>query len=154
MSGDIKYLVLFSYEGQAKDELSISEGDIVSNVLKSDCGWWHGCLGSREGVFPENHVRVLQGADDRIGMSSSLNYVVTYDYKPVKKDELELAVGEVVEKIGELEPGWWKGISRAPVPIMLLLYVMIVLIYLTMLMLQKLLWLTLLCCRSMLLLAW
>jgi len=112
MSGDIKCLVLFSYEGQAKDELSISEGDIVSNVLKSDCGWWHGCLGSREGVFPENHVRVLNGADDRIGMSSSLNYVVTYDYKPVKKDELELAVGEVVEKIGELEPGWWKGISR------------------------------------------
>ena len=114
MSGsrDVKCLVLFSYEGQEKDELSINEGDIVSNVFKSDCGWWHGCLGSREGVFPENHVRVLQGTDDTIGMSSCLNYVVTYDYNPVKKDELKLVVGEVVEKVGELEPGWWKGISR------------------------------------------
>lgn len=111
-SGDVKCLVLFSYEGQEKDELSINEGDIVSNVFKSDCGWWHGCLGSREGVFPENHVRVLQGTDDTIGMSSCLNYVVTYDYNPVKKDELKLVVGEVVEKVGELEPGWWKGISR------------------------------------------
>jgi len=110
--GDVKCLVLFSYEGQEKDELSINEGDIVSNVFKSDCGWWHGCLGSREGVFPENHVRVLQGTDDTIGMSSCLNYVVTYDYNPVKKDELKLVVGEVVEKVGELEPGWWKGISR------------------------------------------
>jgi len=110
--GNIRCLVLFSYEGQAKDELSIKEGDIVSNVFRSDCGWWHGCLGSREGVFPENHVRVLQGSDDTIGMSSCLNYVVSYDYNPVKKDELKLVVGEVVEKVGELEPGWWKGISR------------------------------------------
>ena len=112
MSGDIKCLVLFSYESQAKDELTIKEGDIVTNVLKSESGWWHGCLGGKQGVFPENHVRILEGGDVSIEASNSLKFVVTYDYNPVKKDELELVVGEVVEKVGELEPGWWKGISR------------------------------------------
>ena len=35
-----------------------------------------------------------------------------YKYKPVKEDELEPVVGEVVEKVEDVEPGWWNGISR------------------------------------------
>jgi len=106
-----KCIVLFPFKAQRKDELTLKEGDILVSVCKREDGWWHGCIEGRTGVFPANHVRILSD-DDSIEMSTGPKFVVTYSYNPVKKDELELVVGEIVEKLGDLEPGWWTGISR------------------------------------------
>uniref|UniRef100_A0A670IH98 SH3 domain containing kinase binding protein 1 n=1 Tax=Podarcis muralis TaxID=64176 RepID=A0A670IH98_PODMU len=53
--------VLFSYEAQNEDELTIKEGDIVTLVNKEciDTGWWEGELNGRRGVFPDNFVKLL-----------------------------------------------------------------------------------------------
>ncbi|XP_034972711.2 SH3 domain-containing kinase-binding protein 1 isoform X2 [Zootoca vivipara] len=53
--------VLFSYEAQNEDELTIKEGDIVTLVNKEciDTGWWEGELNGRKGVFPDNFVKLL-----------------------------------------------------------------------------------------------
>jgi len=112
MSGNIECLVMHAYESKLEDELTLRVGDIITKVHTNESGWWHGRLGFKEGVFPKNHTRVLQGSDDEFGLETGPKYVVNYPYKPVREDELELVAGQVVVKVGELEPGCWKGLSR------------------------------------------
>ncbi|KAL1006533.1 hypothetical protein UPYG_G00073510 [Umbra pygmaea] len=53
--------VIFPYDAQNEDELSIKEGDIVT-IINRDCadvGWWLGELGGKKGVFPDNFVKLL-----------------------------------------------------------------------------------------------
>ncbi|XP_036377713.1 SH3 domain-containing kinase-binding protein 1 isoform X2 [Megalops cyprinoides] len=53
--------VIFPYEAQNEDELSIKEGEIVAIISKecADAGWWLGELNGRQGVFPDNFVKLL-----------------------------------------------------------------------------------------------
>uniref|UniRef100_A0A3Q1BWF9 Osteoclast-stimulating factor 1 n=1 Tax=Amphiprion ocellaris TaxID=80972 RepID=A0A3Q1BWF9_AMPOC len=54
--------VLFPYEAQNEDELSIKEGEIINIITKecADAGWWMGEIGGRQGVFPDNFVKLLE----------------------------------------------------------------------------------------------
>lgn len=78
--------VLFPYEAQNEDELSIKEGDIINIITKvsrqtcarafasfcsgltgrvflqdcADAGWWMGEVAGRQGVFPDNFVKLLE----------------------------------------------------------------------------------------------
>ncbi|XP_030612989.1 SH3 domain-containing kinase-binding protein 1 isoform X2 [Archocentrus centrarchus] len=59
--------VLFPYEAQNEDELTIKEGDII-NIITKDCadaGWWMGEIGGRQGVFPDNFVKLLEVEKER-----------------------------------------------------------------------------------------
>ncbi|KAK5898169.1 hypothetical protein CgunFtcFv8_015610 [Champsocephalus gunnari] len=59
--------VLFPYEGQNEDELSLKEGEIINIVTKecADAGWWKGEIGGRQGVFPDNFVKLLEAEKER-----------------------------------------------------------------------------------------
>ena len=50
--------MLHNYDGQQDDELTIRVGDVISDVVKFDVGWWEGHLNGRRGVFPDNFVKV------------------------------------------------------------------------------------------------
>ncbi|XP_037550364.1 SH3 domain-containing kinase-binding protein 1 [Nematolebias whitei] len=59
--------VLFPYEAQNEDELSLKEGDII-NIITKDCadaGWWMGEIAGRQGVFPDNFVKLLEVEKER-----------------------------------------------------------------------------------------
>ncbi|KAM6900255.1 SH3 domain-containing kinase-binding protein 1-like isoform 3-T3 [Xenentodon cancila] len=59
--------VLFPYEAQNEDELTLKEGDII-NIITKDCadaGWWMGEIGGRQGVFPDNFVKLLEVEKER-----------------------------------------------------------------------------------------
>ncbi|KAL6462694.1 hypothetical protein MHYP_G00291160 [Metynnis hypsauchen] len=53
--------VLFPYDSQNEDELSIKEGDIITIINKdcADAGWWLGELNGKKGVFPDNFVKLF-----------------------------------------------------------------------------------------------
>ncbi|XP_075631629.1 SH3 domain-containing kinase-binding protein 1 isoform X2 [Balearica regulorum gibbericeps] len=53
--------VIFPYEAQNDDELTIREGDVITLISKDciDVGWWEGELNGRRGVFPDNFVKLL-----------------------------------------------------------------------------------------------
>ncbi|XP_054621461.1 SH3 domain-containing kinase-binding protein 1 isoform X2 [Dunckerocampus dactyliophorus] len=59
--------VLFPYEAQNEDELSIKEGEIITIITKecADAGWWMGEVGGRKGVFPDNFVKLLEAEKER-----------------------------------------------------------------------------------------
>lgn len=61
--------VIFPYEAQNDDELTIKEGDIVTLINKDciDVGWWEGELNGRRGVFPDNFVKLLPSDFDKEG---------------------------------------------------------------------------------------
>ena len=54
--------VLFAYEAQNDDELTIKEGDIITIVSKEieDVGWWKGELNGRIALFPDNFVELIK----------------------------------------------------------------------------------------------
>ncbi|XP_056289629.1 SH3 domain-containing kinase-binding protein 1 isoform X2 [Pseudoliparis swirei] len=59
--------VLFPYEAQNEDELSLKEGEIINIISKecADAGWWKGEAGGRQGVFPDNFVKLLDVDKER-----------------------------------------------------------------------------------------
>ncbi|XP_053715720.1 SH3 domain-containing kinase-binding protein 1 isoform X1 [Synchiropus splendidus] len=59
--------VLFPYEAQNEDELTIKEGEIITIITKecADAGWWMGEIGGRHGVFPDNFVKLLEAEKER-----------------------------------------------------------------------------------------
>ncbi|XP_047022204.1 SH3 domain-containing kinase-binding protein 1 isoform X1 [Helicoverpa zea] len=60
--------VLFPYQAVNEDELTLSEGDIVTIVSKEapDRGWWRGELNGRVGLFPDNFVQLLPAVSNEL----------------------------------------------------------------------------------------
>ncbi|CAH1227662.1 SH3KBP1 [Branchiostoma lanceolatum] len=64
-----KAKVLFDYNAENEDELTLKVGEVI--IIRSkesvDSGWWEGEVGGRTGVFPDNFVELLppeeQGPD-------------------------------------------------------------------------------------------
>lgn len=54
--------MLYAYEAQNDDELTIKEGDVITVLTKEveDKGWWKGELNGRVGVFPDNFVKLIK----------------------------------------------------------------------------------------------
>ncbi|XP_075903479.1 SH3 domain-containing kinase-binding protein 1 isoform X3 [Nelusetta ayraudi] len=59
--------VLFAYEAQNEDELTLKEGEIINIITKecADAGWWMGEIGGRQGVFPDNFVKLFEVEKER-----------------------------------------------------------------------------------------
>ncbi|XP_057374213.1 SH3 domain-containing kinase-binding protein 1-like isoform X2 [Daphnia carinata] len=112
----MEVLVLFNYDGQADDELTIRKGDVILDVKKLEGGWWEGLLGSKRGLFPDNFVMVVAEADMNQAYSSAAvrsekgrRCRALFSYAPSHEDELELLVGDEIHFLGEVEEGWWRG---------------------------------------------
>ncbi|XP_026769937.3 SH3 domain-containing protein 21 isoform X1 [Pangasianodon hypophthalmus] len=119
----MEVLVLLDFEGTMGDEITVRAGDVVKNVtVSSEEGWLEGELRGKRGIFPANFVKevpvYLKGDSKREPRSLRKTTMmkeqcrkceVTYAYTPVQQDELELAVGETIEIIKEIEDGWWMG---------------------------------------------
>ncbi|GIY24189.1 SH3 domain-containing kinase-binding protein 1 [Caerostris darwini] len=59
--------VIFPYESQNEDELSLKEGDIITVLSKEieDKGWWRGELNNKIGVFPDNFVKLIRADEQK-----------------------------------------------------------------------------------------
>ncbi|XP_032476201.1 SH3 domain-containing kinase-binding protein 1-like [Phocoena sinus] len=53
----VEAMVEFDYQAQHDDELTITVGEIITNIRKADGGWWEGQINGRRGLFPDNFVR-------------------------------------------------------------------------------------------------
>ena len=70
-------------------------GDIITNVIQEDGGWWRGDLNGRSGVFPENFVTVNGDAPAPVTstVGGSFKALAKYDYEQEQPDELTLKEG-------------------------------------------------------------
>ncbi|KAI1894866.1 hypothetical protein AGOR_G00120160 [Albula goreensis] len=118
----MEVLVLIDFEGNMDDELKVGVGDVVKNVTKAtEEGWLEGDLRGKRGIFPANFVKevpvYLIGDSRREPRSvrtskpakQTRKCEVAFAYTPQNADELQLAVGEIIDIVREIEDGWWLG---------------------------------------------
>ncbi|XP_044314377.1 serine-rich adhesin for platelets isoform X1 [Drosophila rhopaloa] len=139
MDNNICAIVEYEYAAKEPDELDLQKGAIIHRIKQMPGGWWQGTLKSSgvTGMFPDNFVRVLEsgissngngttGSGDHLDEGTSVQLrdksatsnrrcKVIYSYTQVNDDELTLAVGDVIEFLGEVEEGWWRGRLRSKV---------------------------------------
>ncbi|XP_017968325.1 serine-rich adhesin for platelets isoform X2 [Drosophila navojoa] len=130
MDKSICAIVEYEYTAKEPDELDLHKGAIIHRIKQMPGGWWQGTLKSSgvTGMFPDNFVRVLEPSsngnhsDDSAAVqlreksaTSNRRCKVIYSYTQVNDDELTLAVGDVIEFLGEVEEGWWRGRLRSKV---------------------------------------
>ncbi|XP_067010594.2 SH3 domain-containing kinase-binding protein 1 isoform X2 [Anabrus simplex] len=114
-------IVEFDYVAQESDELTLHKGDIITDIRMQPGGWWEGTLAGKRGMFPDNFVKVLNEPGSKkdpvtdgvpLRPASGRRCKVLFSYQPVNDDELALQVNDVIEVLGEVEEGWWKGKLR------------------------------------------
>ncbi|XP_060645481.1 serine-rich adhesin for platelets isoform X2 [Drosophila nasuta] len=130
MDKTICAIVEYEYAAKEPDELDLQKGAIIHRIKQMPGGWWQGTLKANgvTGMFPDNFVRVLEPSsngnhsDDSAAVqlreksaTSNRRCKVIYSYTQVNDDELTLAVGDVIEFLGEVEEGWWRGRLRSKV---------------------------------------
>ncbi|XP_017101078.2 E3 ubiquitin-protein ligase SH3RF1 isoform X1 [Drosophila bipectinata] len=139
MDNNICAIVEYEYAAKESDELDLQKGAIIHRIKQMPGGWWQGTLKATgtTGMFPDNFVRVLDASiasngngngsggdhsDEGTGVqlrdkaaTSNRRCKVIYSYTQVNDDELTLAVGDVIEFLGEVEEGWWRGRLRTKV---------------------------------------
>lgn len=108
----VEAVVEFDYTAQESDELTIKKGDVIREIVKIPGGWWEGTLRDKRGMFPDNFVTVIQ--KDKVQHRNKPGRInrqcrAIFSYHPAHEDELSLAIGDVIDVLGEIEEGWWKG---------------------------------------------
>ena len=58
MSETVECIVEYEYTAEQNDELTLEVGDVLTNVIKAEGGWWKGTLNGTTGMFPDNFVKV------------------------------------------------------------------------------------------------
>ncbi|XP_055304658.1 SH3 domain-containing kinase-binding protein 1 isoform X2 [Sitodiplosis mosellana] len=113
----VSAIVEYNYTAKESDEITLVKGAIINNIKRQSGGWWEGTLAStgKTGMFPDNFVRVLE-SDDKSPVvlrdkseTKNRRCKAVYSYTQNNNDELTLAVGDIVEFLGEVEEGWWRG---------------------------------------------
>ncbi|CAG0891063.1 unnamed protein product, partial [Cyprideis torosa] len=109
-SGKLVAEVLYDYDSQEADELSMRQGDVIKHCRLVESGWFEGRLGGKAGLFPANFVKFV-GPDqpEKTSIPPGRRCRVLYSYEPANDDELPLAKGDVIHILEEVEEGWWKG---------------------------------------------
>ncbi|XP_060703521.1 SH3 domain-containing protein 21 isoform X2 [Hemiscyllium ocellatum] len=121
----VELIAVSSFQSQEGDELSFGVGDIIKNskCTKED-GWWEGELNGRRGRFPRIFLKEMPTQTNESGNRIQPRSMrrkpvvkkkkqrwceVVISYSPVKAEELELNLGDVIEILDEIEDGWWIG---------------------------------------------
>ncbi|KAG0341989.1 hypothetical protein BG000_007313 [Podila horticola] len=140
-SGSVSAVVLYSYEKAEENEMTLFEGEIITNVTELDVGWWSGESedGTRSGLFPANYVEIIEHAHhepaaaapvyheeehhvqethpaasnhvDEV-LSSKPTAVALYDYNAGEPNEISFSEGEIIVDIDFVTEDWWSGHSQ------------------------------------------
>lgn len=102
--------VLFSYEAEQDDELSLNIGDIIKNVVMSEGGWWEGEINGQKGLFPDNFVEVISTGENNEDKENTNNEIKNSNKISMKKGH----IAEMANKIKEgIQVGAMKSNKKA-----------------------------------------
>jgi len=114
---------VFDYTAGDGDEISFSQGDIISNVEQPDEGWWVGEISGKKGMFPASYVTLNEDVaaepvkpkrqSSNLGPSDEgMCGVALYSYTAADTDELTFDEGERITNVEKPDKGWWLGVCR------------------------------------------
>ncbi|XP_022081897.1 SH3 domain-containing kinase-binding protein 1-like isoform X2 [Acanthaster planci] len=134
----VEAIVTFDYDATQDDELTLKEGQTITNITVMEEGWWEGELNGKRGLFPDNFVELInkdkpppvkgkapspppaevngdsQDVPKREGSEKTkkLRAKVVYSYHPQNEDEISLEVNDIIDVTGQPEDGWWEGMLK------------------------------------------
>ncbi|CCV00546.1 unnamed protein product [Malassezia sympodialis ATCC 42132] len=115
-------MVLYDYDAEEDNELSLREGQKLIHVDQVDEGWWSatGPDGS-VGLFPANYVELLEPPPAPPAPSASApetaaaptnSAIALYDYDIDEDNEIALAEGDRIVDIEFASDDWWSGTNE------------------------------------------
>ncbi|XP_035711767.1 SH3 domain-containing kinase-binding protein 1-like isoform X2 [Folsomia candida] len=118
-----------SFNSESIDRLCLASGDMIQFVLDHDGNWFWGRIDEQIGKFPRSHVTEI--LDEQISRTAKASNIVQatsvissypcyldklkkyleviFPYEAGSTTELDLAVGDLIEFIEEVEDGWYRG---------------------------------------------
>ncbi|KAJ3426036.1 spry domain containing socs box protein [Anaeramoeba flamelloides] len=69
---NLKYIALYDYTGEEKNDLIFSQGDIIQVIEKDKNGWWVGKCKEKVGSFPSNFVKLYTN-ENQINIEKETN---------------------------------------------------------------------------------
>ncbi|XP_078423068.1 SH3 domain-containing protein 21 isoform X4 [Cetorhinus maximus] len=121
----VELIAVSCFGTQEDDELTLQIGDIIKNSkCTEEEGWWEGEKNGKRGRFPRIFVEEVPSHTVESGHHIQPRSVrrkkavkrrkqrwceVIISYSPVKSEELELKLGDIIEILDEIEDGWWVG---------------------------------------------
>lgn len=123
VSGGVSATAVFDYTAGDADEISFSQGDVISNVEQPDEGWWVGEIGGKKGMFPASYVTLNEDvpaepvkpkrqSSSALPVDEGLCGVALYTYTAADTDELTFDEGEKITNVEKPDEGWWLGVCR------------------------------------------
>ncbi|CAG8559584.1 8724_t:CDS:10 [Paraglomus occultum] len=96
-------VVIYAYDAGESNEMSLVEGEIITNIVQLDEGWWQGegDDGKKSGLFPAySHA----GEED-----SGYTAVALYAYTADEANEISFDEGAIITNITFESDDWWQG---------------------------------------------
>eukprot|EP00484_Ammonia_sp_Unknown_P027509 CAMPEP_0197032254 /NCGR_PEP_ID=MMETSP1384-20130603/10974_1 /TAXON_ID=29189 /ORGANISM="Ammonia sp." /LENGTH=952 /DNA_ID=CAMNT_0042461887 /DNA_START=28 /DNA_END=2886 /DNA_ORIENTATION=- len=109
-----KAKALFDYEAEVHGDLTLRAGDIIYILdREEEDGWWTGCIGNRQGLFPSTYVEIIEEKPLPSIHKNEPNegdvLVARYDYEEGGAEELAFNIGDKIILQAKDESGWWLG---------------------------------------------
>ncbi|KAI7899309.1 uncharacterized protein BX663DRAFT_522154 [Cokeromyces recurvatus] len=131
-------VVLFEYDAAEPNEMSLVEGEVISQIDQVDEGWWYGVGedGKKQGLFPANYVQLLEeqpslAPNESVSTSAPTSTqastplkqqseqeedkgnvaVALYDYEADEDNEISFVEGDVITHIEFVSDDWWQGLA-------------------------------------------
>ncbi|KAL7308875.1 actin binding protein [Mucor circinelloides] len=135
----VSAVVLFEYEASETNEMSLLEGEVVTQIDQVDEGWWFGVSedGKKQGLFPANYVQILEQEEQPAAAAAATAdipaappvpvhpeepkqqqqqnqgnvAVALYDYSAEEDNEISFAEGDTITQIEFVSEDWWQGLA-------------------------------------------
>ncbi|KAI8636889.1 hypothetical protein BD408DRAFT_425418 [Parasitella parasitica] len=129
----ISAVVLFEYDASETNEMSLLEGEVITQIDQVDEGWWFGVSedGQKQGLFPANYVQIVEQEEPATAeipappppppvpvhpeepqqQSQGGVAVALYDYAAEEDNEISFAEGDTITSIEFVSEDWWQGLS-------------------------------------------
>ncbi|KAI8098807.1 uncharacterized protein BX664DRAFT_319644 [Halteromyces radiatus] len=135
-SNVLSAVVLFGYDAGESNEMTLVEGEVVTEIDQVDDGWWFGISedGKKQGLFPANYVQLLEQVPEQQQQQPvpSANVETTpspaappaptgedlghiaiglYDYEAGEDNEISFHENDRITHIEFVSEEWWQGIG-------------------------------------------
>jgi len=108
-------VVTFDYEPQEENEIALVEGEVITNIIQLDEGWWQGENSKGEvGLFPSNYVELIPSAAPAAPAApaneAKPSAIALYDYEAQEENEISFKEGDIITNLNFVTDDWWEGV--------------------------------------------
>ncbi|KAI8337483.1 hypothetical protein BC941DRAFT_461129 [Chlamydoabsidia padenii] len=135
----VSAVVLFGYDAGESNEMTLLEGEVITEIDQVDEGWWFGISedGKKQGLFPANYVQLLEQEPEHPPVQQDTHTAPSpppaapvaapapaaavedlgqvaiglYDYEAGEDNEISFRENDRITHIEFASEDWWQGVG-------------------------------------------